>query len=148
MKVSAADKGTGKSESITITNDKGRLSKEEIDRMVEEAEQFAEEDKVQKERVEARNQLENFAYTLKNQISDDGELGKKISDDDKKTVKDAIKMVEDWLNDHSNSATKEDFDEKREELQSIVNPITTKLYADGQAPPSQDDDPLKPHDEL
>ncbi|RIA88208.1 heat shock protein 70 family [Glomus cerebriforme] len=147
MKVSAADKGTGKSESITITNDKGRLSKEEIDRMVEEAEQFAEEDKIQKERIEARNQIENFAYTLKNQITDDGELGKKISDDDKKTIKDAIKKVEDWLNDHSNSATKEDFDEKREELQSIVNPITSKLYADGQ-PPSQDDEPLKGHDEL
>ncbi|CAG8545412.1 9568_t:CDS:2 [Rhizophagus irregularis] len=130
MKVSAADKGTGKTESITITNDKGRLSKEEIDRMVEEAEQFAEDDKFQKERVESRNQLENFAYTIKSQISDDGELGKKISDDDKKTIKDAIKTVEDWLNDHSISATKEDFDEKREELQSIVNPITTKLLLD------------------
>ncbi|GBB89555.1 hypothetical protein RclHR1_16290001 [Rhizophagus clarus] len=146
MKVSAADKGTGKTESITITNDKGRLSKEEIDRMVEEAEQFAEEDKVQKERVEARNQLENFAYTLKSQISDDGELGKKLSDDDKKTIKDAIKTVEDWLNDHSNSATKEDFDEKREELQSIVNPITTKLYSDGQAPPSHEEPPV--HEDL
>jgi heat shock protein 5 len=146
MKVSAADKGTGKTESITITNDKGRLSKEEIDRMVEEAEQFAEEDKVQKERIEARNQLENFAYTIKSQISDDGELGKKISDDDKKTIKDAIKTAEDWLNDHSNSATKEDFDEKREELQSIVNPITTKLYADGQAPPSHEEPPR--HEDL
>ncbi|CAB4387977.1 heat shock protein 70 [Rhizophagus irregularis] len=146
MKVSAADKGTGKTESITITNDKGRLSKEEIDRMVEEAEQFAEDDKFQKERVESRNQLENFAYTIKSQISDDGELGKKISDDDKKTIKDAIKTVEDWLNDHSISATKEDFDEKREELQSIVNPITTKLYADGQAPPSHEEPPR--HEDL
>jgi len=72
MKVSAADKGTGKSESITITNDKGRLSKEEIDRMVEEAEQFAEDDKIQRERIEARNQLENFAYTIRNQISEYG----------------------------------------------------------------------------
>ncbi|RGB34074.1 glucose-regulated protein [Rhizophagus diaphanus] len=146
MKVSAADKGTGKTESITITNDKGRLSKEEIDRMVEEAEQFAEDDKFQKERVESRNQLENFAYTIKSQISDDGELGKKISDDDKKTIKDAIKTVEDWLNDHSISATKEDFDEKREELQSIVNPITTKLYADGQAPPPHEEPPR--HEDL
>jgi heat shock protein 5 len=140
MKVSAADKGTGKSESITITNDKGRLSKEEIDRMVEEAEQFAEDDKIQKERIEARNQLENFAYTIRNQISDDGELGKKISDDDKKTIKEAVKKVEDWLIEHSNSATKEDFDEQREELQSIVNPITSKLYAD--SPPPQEEEPI------
>ncbi|CAI2170550.1 7047_t:CDS:2 [Funneliformis geosporum] len=147
MKVSAVDKGTGKSESITITNDKGRLSKEEIDRMVEEAEQFAEEDKVQKERIEARNQLENFAYSLKNQIADDNDLGKKLSDEDKKTIKDAIKSVEDWLNEHSNSAMKEDFDEKREELESIVKPITSKLYAD-QTPPSQDDEEPPTHDEL
>jgi heat shock protein 5 len=146
MKVSAADKGTGKSESITITNDKGRLSKEEIDRMVEEAEQFAEEDKIQKERIEARNQLENFAYTIRNQITEDGELSKKISDDDKTTIKDAVKKVEDWLTEHSNSATKEDFDEKREELQSVVNPITTKLYADN-PPPPQEEEPIK-HEDL
>ncbi|CAB4477849.1 heat shock protein 70 [Rhizophagus irregularis] len=135
VKVSAADKSTGKTESITIINDKGRLSQEEINRMVEEAEQFAEEDKIQKERIEAKHQLENFAYTIKSQIFDDRGLGKKISDDDRKIIKDSIKTVEDWLNDHSNSAIKEDFDEKREELQSIVNPITTKLHADGQAPP-------------
>ncbi|CAB4380638.1 unnamed protein product [Rhizophagus irregularis] len=135
VKVSAADKSTGKTESITIINDKGRLSQEEINRMVEEAEQFAEEDKIQKERIEAKHQLENFAYTIKSQIFDDRGLGKKISDDDRKIIKDSIKTVEDWLNNHSNSAIKEDFDEKREELQSIVNPITTKLHADGQAPP-------------
>ncbi|CAB4442363.1 unnamed protein product [Rhizophagus irregularis] len=135
LKVSAADKNTGNSESITIINDKGRLSQEEINRMVEEAEQFVEEDKIQQERIEAKHQLENFAYTIKSLIFDDRGLGKKISDDDRKTIKDAIKTVEDWLNDHSNSAIKEDFDEKREELQSIVNPITTKLDADGQAPP-------------
>jgi heat shock protein 5 len=150
MKVSASDKGTGKSESITITNDKGRLSKEEIDRMVEEAEQFAEEDKVQKERIEARNQLENYAYTLRNQITDDTELSKKISEEDKKTIKDAIKKVDDWLTDSSNSATKEDFDEKREELQAIVNPITSQLYEDSQPPPPppEEDEPLNKHEEL
>ncbi|PKC14813.1 heat shock protein 70 [Rhizophagus irregularis] len=124
-----------KIESITITNYKGRLSQEEIDRMVEEAEQYAEEDNIQKERIEAKNQLESFAYTIKNQTSDDGklELDKKISNDD-------------WLNDHSNSAIKDDFDEKREELQSIINPITTKLYADSHVPPPHEEPPR--HEDL
>ncbi|CAG8746532.1 3574_t:CDS:1, partial [Rhizophagus irregularis] len=112
-----------------------RLSQEEIDRMVEEAEQYAEEDNIQKERIEAKNQLESFAYTIKNQTSDDGklELDKKISNDD-------------WLNDHSNSAIKDDFDEKREELQSIINPITTKLYADSHVPPPHEEPPR--HEDL
>ncbi|CAG8737653.1 1575_t:CDS:1, partial [Racocetra fulgida] len=148
MKVSAADKGTGKSESITITNDKGRLSKEEIDRMVEEAEQFAEEDKILKERVESKNQLENFVYSLKNQVADDGELGKKLSEEDKTTIKDAVKKTLEWFDEFSNSATKEELDEKREELQAIVNPITAKLYSDGSSPPPPKDDPLTEHDEL
>jgi heat shock protein 5 len=86
LRVSAGDKGTGKSESITITNDKGRLSQEEIERMVEEAEKYAEEDKVVRERIEARNALENYAYSLKNQVSDKDGLGGKIDEDDKETV--------------------------------------------------------------
>ena len=86
LKVSAGDKGTGKSESITITNDKGRLSTEEIERMVEEAEKYADEDKAVKERIEARNGLENYAYSLKNQVNDKDGLGGKIDDDDKEAV--------------------------------------------------------------
>ncbi|CAG8450872.1 6744_t:CDS:2 [Diversispora eburnea] len=147
MKVSASDKGTGKSESITITNDKGRLSKEEIDRMVEEAEKFAEEDKIQKERIEAKNNLENYIYTIKNQITDDGELGKKLSDEDKTTIKEAIKKSLDWFDEYSNTATKEDFDEKKEELQAIVNPITSKLYGEPPPPSDKSEEPA-PHDEL
>lgn len=87
LKVSAGDKGTGKSESITITNDKGRLSQEEIERMVEEAERYAEEDKAIKERIEARNGLENYAYSLKNQVNDKDGLGGKLDEDDKETVR-------------------------------------------------------------
>ena len=86
LKVTAGDKGTGKSESITITNDKGRLTQEEIDRMVQEAEQYADEDKATKERIEARNGLENYAFSLKNQVNDEEGLGGKIDDDDKETV--------------------------------------------------------------
>jgi endoplasmic reticulum chaperone BiP len=86
LKVTAGDKGTGKSESITITNDKGRLSQEEIDRMVQEAEKYADEDKATKERIEARNGLENYAFSLKNQANDEEGLGGKIDEDDKETV--------------------------------------------------------------
>ena len=86
LKVSAGDKGTGKSESITITNDKGRLTPEEIERMVQEAEQFADEDKAIREKIESRNGLENYAFSLKNQVNDDEGLGGKIDEDDKETV--------------------------------------------------------------
>lgn len=86
LKVSAGDKGTGKSESITITNDKGRLSADEIERMVAEAEKYAEEDKATREKIEARNGLENYAFSLKNQVNDESGLGSKIDDEDKETV--------------------------------------------------------------
>jgi heat shock protein 5 len=86
LKVSASDKATGKAESITITNDKGRLSQEEIERMVEEAERFAEEDKAVRERIEARNGLENYAYSLKNQVNDKEGMGGKLGDEDKQEV--------------------------------------------------------------
>lgn len=146
MKVSAHDKGTGKSESITITNDKGRLSQDEIERMVQEAEQFQEEDRVQKERIESRNGLENLLYQLKAQVSDDAQLGGKLSDDDKKTILDEVKDKIDWLDENGSSGTKEDFDEKKEEVQSVVNPITSKLYGDSGSAGS--DEPLTGHDEL
>ncbi len=86
LKVTAGDKGTGKAESITITNDKGRLSQEEIDRMIAEAQEFAEEDKATAEKIQARNGLENYAFSLKNQANDEEGLGGKIDEDDKETV--------------------------------------------------------------
>merc|ERR1712137_1108473 len=89
VNVGAEDKGTGKSEKITITADKGRLSEEEIERMVQEAEEFAEEDKAQKEKVDARNSLEGYAYNMKNQINDEEKLGGKI-EDDKETIEEAV----------------------------------------------------------
>ncbi|RCH97739.1 ATPase with role in protein import into the ER, partial [Rhizopus azygosporus] len=148
LKVSAADKASGKSESITITNDKGRLSQEDIDRMVKEAEEFAEEDKAIRERTESKNKLENYIYTIKSQLSDDGALAKKISAEDKEAIEDAIKDKLAWI-DENPTALREDYDEKREELESVVNPITTKLYADGSADSSSDyEEPLRDHDEL
>ncbi|KAG2211256.1 hypothetical protein INT47_006376 [Mucor saturninus] len=144
LKVSAADKASGKSESITITNDKGRLSEEDIERMVKEAEEFAEEDKAVRDRTEAKNKLENYIYTVKGQLGEDGALATKISADEKESIEDAIKDKLSWI-DENPTALREDFDEKREELESVINPITTKLYADGS---SDSDEPLRDHDEL
>merc|ERR1712000_474253 len=90
LQVSAMDKANNKKEEITITNDKGRLSEEEIERMVNEAAQFEEEDKKMREKVESRNSLEGVAYSLKSQINDKEKLGGKLSDDDKQAVEDAV----------------------------------------------------------
>jgi heat shock protein 5 len=147
MKVGAADKGTGKSESITITNEKGRLSQEEIDRMVREAEQFAAEDEAQRKKIEALNSLSSFVYGLKSQLADTEGLGGKLEEDDKKTILAAVKETTDWIDDNGQSASVEDLEEKLAEVQSVVNPITSKLYSN--APGADDEeDPFYSHDEL
>ncbi|ODV58881.1 Hsp70 family ATPase KAR2 [Ascoidea rubescens DSM 1968] len=163
LKVSATDKGTGKSESITITNDNGRLSKEEIEKMVDEAAKYAAEDEEVRAKIESRNSLENYATSLKNQINDDTEtgLGSKLSEDDKETLTEAVKDTLEWLDDNSNTATKEEFEEGKEKLSKIAYPITSKLYGGaggpgGGAPGSGDpygddddeDDDYFDHDEL
>jgi endoplasmic reticulum chaperone BiP len=106
LHVQAADKSTGKSEKITITSDDSRLSQDEIDRMVREAEEFAEDDKKVKERVDARNQLETYIYSVKSTV--DGELGDKMGADDKERVQEAVREVNEWL-DGNPDAEKEDY---------------------------------------
>ncbi|KFY72054.1 hypothetical protein V499_07778 [Pseudogymnoascus sp. VKM F-103] len=145
LKVTAGDKGTGKSESITITNDKGRLTQEEIDRMVQEAEQYADEDKATKERIEARNGLENYAFSLKNQVNDEEGLGGKIDDDDKETILEAVKETTDWLEENAGTANSEDFEEQKEKLSNVAYPITSKLYSGSGGAEGEDD---SGHDEL
>ncbi|KAJ2438532.1 ATPase with role in protein import into the ER, partial [Coemansia sp. RSA 2337] len=151
LKVGAIDKGTGKGESITITNNKGRLSDEEILRMVKEAEEFAEEDKVLKDRIDAKNTFEQYLYSIKNQVTDKEQLGSKISKEDKVSIMAAIKEAEKWLDDNATEATKEDIDEQREELESVVNPVISKLYgSSGKNAKNEDDDEDDDaeHDEL
>merc|ERR1712054_608653 len=98
LQVGAEDKGTGKAEKITITAEKGRLTEEEIERMVREAEEFAEEDAKVKDRVDKRNGLEGYAYNLRNQLNDEEKgVGDKISEEDKETIEEAVKEVLDWL---------------------------------------------------
>merc|ERR1711871_301724 len=133
LQVSAEDKGTGKSESITITNDKGRLSQEEIDRMVKEAEDFADEDKRVKDRIDAKNSLESFVYNIKNTIGDEEKVKDKLSEEDKETLEAETKKVIDWMEENPN-ADKEEYDEKQKEIEKISNPIFSKLYQGGAGP--------------
>ncbi|KLO16668.1 heat shock protein 70 [Schizopora paradoxa] len=151
MKVSAADKGTGKSESITIKNEKGRLSDEEIDRMVREAEEFASEDEAQRKRIEAMNALSNFIYGVKNQLADQEGLGGKLEDEDRKALLAIVKETTDWVDAEGATATLEELEEKLGEAQAAINPITSKLYSGGGGYASQDDDDqevFRNHDEL
>jgi len=127
VNVGAEDKQSGKSEKITITADKGRLSQEEIARMVKEAEEFAEEDKGMKEKVDARNGLEGYAYNMRNQINDEEKLGGKISAEDKETIEEAVTAAIDWL-DENHEAEAADYKEKLTELEGKCNPIIQKLY--------------------
>jgi heat shock protein 5 len=150
LKVGAEDKGTGKSERITITADKGRLSEEEIQRMVREAEEFAEEDKIMKETIDARNALEGYAYNMRNQIEDEDKLGGKIDEDDAATIKAAVDEVIEWLEDNT-EAEKEDYEEQLKDIQAIANPIVEGLYqAEGGDDDfdDEDDDDWGEHDEL
>jgi heat shock protein 5 len=145
LKVSAHDKGTGKSESITINNERGRLSQEEIDRMLAEAEKFADEDKANREKVEARNALENYAFSLKNQVNDNEGLGGKISDEDKEAILEAVKEATEWIEENGAEASSEDFDEQKEKLSQVAYPITSKMYGDAEGGAGEDP---SGHDEL
>lgn len=125
LHVTAEDKAAKKSKSITITNDKGRLSQEEIDRMVKEAEEFAEEDKKVKERIDARNKLETYVYNMKSTIND--KLGDKIDSDDREKIEGSLKDALEWLDDNQ-SADKDDYEEKMKEVEAVCNPIIKKAY--------------------
>ncbi len=132
--VTAEDKGSGNSEAITISNDQNRLTPEDIERMINDAELFAEEDKKVKDRVESKNDLESYAYSLKNQLKDEEKLGGKLSPEDKETVTEAVDKAIEWLDENSD-AEAEEFKEQKELLEGVVTPIVTKLYGDQQAPP-------------
>ncbi|OCH85313.1 heat shock protein 70 [Obba rivulosa] len=127
LNVSASDKTTGKSNRITITNDKGRLSKEEIERMVSEAEKYKAEDEAAAARIQAKNALESYSYNLRNSLTDD-KLKDKFDPADKAKLETAVNDVISWL-DNSQEASKEEYEERQKELESIANPIMQKLYA-------------------
>merc|ERR1719319_419602 len=125
LNVSAIEKSTGKEDKITITNDKGRLSQEEIERMVSEAEKFKAEDDANRNRIEAKNALENYCFSLKSSI-DSEQVKDKLSDEDKTTLTEKIEATTQWL-DSNQSAEKEEFEEKQKELEGIALPILQKM---------------------
>ncbi|EGZ24424.1 hypothetical protein PHYSODRAFT_480010 [Phytophthora sojae] len=127
LNVSAVEKSTGKENKITITNDKGRLSQAEIDRMVAEAEKYKSEDEANKVRIEAKNALENYAYSLRNSLNDE-KLKEKIPEADKKVVDDKVTETIQWLDAHQ-SSEKEEYEAKQKELEGVANPVLQKVYA-------------------
>jgi len=151
LRVSAEDKGAGSKESITITNDQNRLTPEDIERMVQDAEKFADEDAKLKKRVEARNELEGYLYGLKNQVADKEKLGGKLSEEDTETINDAVEKGIEWL-DENQEADAEDYKEQKKEVEEIVTPIVGNLYGGaggaGGGDDEDDEDDEDDHDEL
>merc|ERR1712050_360151 len=125
LNVSAQDKSTGKSNQITITNEKGRLSQAEIDRMGQEAEKFKAEDEANRGKVEAKNGLENYCFTMRNTLQEE-KLKEKFEGDDKDKIEKAVQDALDWL-DKNQLAEKDEFEAKQKELEGVINPIMMKV---------------------
>ncbi|KGG51168.1 hypothetical protein DI09_42p110 [Mitosporidium daphniae] len=126
LNVSAVDKTTGRSNKIVITNDKGRLSKDEIERMISEAEKFRKEDEAVADRVTSRNSLESYTYSLKNSLQEKN-ISEKLSADERKTLDSAIDEAVKWL-DQNQTLEKDAYEDKKKELEEIANPILSKIY--------------------
>jgi len=126
LNVSAVDKGTGKTNKITITNDKGRLSKEDIEKMVNEAEKYKGEDEKIKKKIEAKNGFENYCYSMKNTLNDE-KLKEKFTEDDKKVIEEASKEGQQWIEANAN-AEPEEIEKKQKELEAKFNPIMMRVY--------------------
>jgi len=137
LNVSAEDKSTGKKNQITITNDKGRLTKDEIERMVNDAKKYEDDDKKQRERIDAKNGLENYAYSMKNTINDE-KVASKLDPEDKQTLTDKVNEVISWL-EKSQEATKEEYEDRQKELESVCTPIISKMYQAGGGPGGMSD---------
>merc|ERR1719461_1114146 len=131
LNVRAEDKATGDSQEITITAENNRPSQEEVDEMIRSAKEFEEEDKRLRETVEARNQLEGTAFSMLSQIEDEEKLGGQLSEDDKETIREACEEAKSWVEENPD-AELEDFKEKLQELNEIVNPIVSELYQGGE----------------
>jgi L1 cell adhesion molecule like protein len=129
LNVSAAEKSTGKSNKITITNDKGRLSKDEIERLVQEAERFAAEDKIRAERIEVRNGYEGYLYNSRNAVREE-KVKTALSVEDFNAVEAEITRGIDWLAEHED-AEKEEFEEQQKRSEDVIRPIMVKLYSNG-----------------
>lgn len=129
LNVTAVDQTTGKSNKITIKNEKGRLSEKEIERMLEEAKRMEAEDKANLERITAKNNLEAYAFSLQNSIQDQ-KVAEKLSPEDKQSLEKAIDDTLKWI-DANPRAEKDEYESKRRELEGIANPIMTRTFGGG-----------------
>ena len=128
MNIEACDKGSGKKQNITIKNDKGRLSSDDIDRMVEEAEKYKEEDELNKQKIEAKNNLENMIYQTRTSLDNDQVKGK-LEESDIKLAKDTLTETDTWL---LEERTKDEYENKLKEVNDKLNPVMMKIYSEGQ----------------
>merc|ERR1712212_863814 len=148
LRVSAEDKGTGNKEKIEIKNDANRLTPEEVERMIKDAEDFAEEDKKVAECAVAKNELEQYVYSLKNQVADEEKLGGKLDDEEKETINDGIESTIEWLDESGETAEAEEIKKMKEKLENIVKPIIGKMYENEEAGGGDAEDEDDEHDEL
>merc|ERR1711941_75584 len=153
LNVGAEDKGTGKSEKITITNDKGRLTEDQIEKMIKEAELFADEDKKVKERVDAKNAFDGYVHSMRAAVEGSGDnkgLSEKLESEEKEQIMDALKDGQSWL-DSNPEADAEEIKEKHKEVEGICAPIISKYYGaggGGGGAGGAEEDEEEAHDEL
>jgi L1 cell adhesion molecule like protein len=126
LNVSAIEKSSGREEKITIKNDSGRLSKEQIQKMHADAEKYKKEDEAQRDRISAKNSLESYCYNMKTTTTDDQTVSK-LSDDDKSKINEIVESTIKWI-DLNQQAEKEEFEHKLKEVEKICSSIMTKLY--------------------
>mgnify|MGYP006084094547 CR=1 FL=1 len=127
MNIEAKDKGSGKVQNITIKNDKGRLTQEDIERMVEEGEKFKEEDQLHKDKIESKNKLDALVYQTRGAIDND-EIKSKLDESELKMMNDLLVETQLWLEDEHE---KEEYDNKLTEVNGQINPIMMKVYSEG-----------------
>jgi heat shock protein 5 len=150
LTVTAHDQGTGEEERVTIDQDKGRLSQEEIDRMIQEAEEMEEADKEAKSRVDSRNSLETLAYSVRNQLKKEGGLKEQLTEEEIQQINAIVEETTDWL-DENMEATQEEYDEKKQALEDVVHPIFSKYQqapSEGAPNTDFDDGEMPEHDDL
>ena len=135
LNVNAVEKSSGKAEKITVNNEKGRLSADDIEKMVNEAEKFKDEDSKQRERIEQRNALDGYMFSVKQSLNDDN-LKDKWSSEDKEVLQKKLDEVQEWY-DSNSEASKEDYEQKQKELEQIFTPLMGKMSQSNQQPDVQ-----------
>ena len=142
LNVSAIDQATKKEEKITITNETGRLSKEDVERMVREAEEHKEKDEARKAQVDAKNGLENYCYQMKNTLTDE-KIKDKFDESDRKVIEEGVKEALQWLESHPEEEVSA-FEKKQKDLEEKFNPIMAKIYQGGEnAPTAEESNPAE-----